>query len=110
MGSYRVPTASRKERRMWTNSVVTITGQLWKLAIGAVALLVGSLAPLSAQSGLSWTGGTILATVGYAFSLLTIRCPGCQRRWLWDATLDAALYRPLFTRPACPHCHHEFHR
>jgi hypothetical protein len=95
---------------MWNNSVVSITGQTWKLVVGSVALVVGSVAPLFAATGMSWTGGTILATVGYVYSLVAIRCPGCGRRWFWEACLDAGLYRPLFTKPACPHCQHEFQR
>lgn len=91
-----------------SSSVVKITGQNWKLAAGVAALVVGSLAPLSARSGMSWTVGTILATVGYVFTLVAVRCPACGSRWFWQAAQRVELYKPLFTRPSCPDCKHEF--
>ena len=95
---------------MPANSVIRLTGQFWKLAVGALALLIGSLAPLVGASGMSWTTGTVIAVVGYTFACMAVRCPGCGSRWLWQAALDAGLYRPLFTRPACPQCQRDFHR
>jgi hypothetical protein len=89
-------------------SVIRLTGQYWKLMAGIGLLLIGSFAPLFSTIGMSWTGGTILAIAGYAFACLAIRCPGCGSRWFWQAALDAGLYRPLFTRSACPQCQRDF--
>ena len=52
---------------MFANSVVTRTGQFWKLAVSMVLMLVGSFAPL-------WEGSDLLAlgdlvVVGYAFGV-----------------------------------------
>ena len=90
------------------NSVVARTGQLWKLGLSVLLLLVGSFAPLFAGSGVSWTGGTILVLVGYAFGCLAIRCPACGNRWFWSAALDATHYKPLLSRSVCPVCKHDF--
>jgi hypothetical protein len=91
-------------------SVIRLTGQYWKLIAGMALLLGGSFVPLVAASGMSWTTGTVLAVAGYAFACLGIRCPGCGSRWLWQAALDAGLYRPLFTRSSCPQCQRDFAR
>jgi hypothetical protein len=85
-------------------SVIGLTGQYWKVGVGALALLVGSFAPLVEASGLSWTWGTIIAVAGYAFTCLAVRCPSCGGRWFWQAALDASLYAPLFRDSTCPQC------
>ena len=90
---------------MFPDSVVTRTGQFWKLALAFILLLVGSFVPLFESAGMSWTVGTILAVVGYAFGCLYIRCPHCGNRWFWSAARDGALYKPLMTAPACTGCH-----
>jgi hypothetical protein len=90
------------------NSVLARTGQMWKLVLAVLLLLVGSFVPFFEASGLSWTAGTILAIVGYAFGCYAICCPACGNRWLWSAALDASHYKPLFTGSACPMCKHDF--
>ena len=89
-------------------SVVGLTGQYWKLGVGIGALLVGSVAPLFAVSGINWTSGTIIACVGYVYSVAFVRCPACGSRWFWQAALDATWYPPLFKGSACPACKHDF--
>jgi hypothetical protein len=89
---------------MFNNSVIRSTGQWWKLVIGVVALLLGSIAPIFESSGMSWTVGTIVAVIGYGFSLAFIRCPGCGQRWFWRALIYSEMYRPLFTETVCPSC------
>ena len=89
-------------------SVIGRTGQWWKVALGVAALLVGSIAPLIESSGISVTVGTIIAIVGYGLSIILLKCPACGENWFWKALLDASLYRPLFTRPSCPGCGHEY--
>lgn len=95
---------------MASSSVIGLTGQFWKLAIGVAALLVGSVAPLFEASGMSWTVGTIVACVGYAFPCYAVRCPGCGSRWFWQAALDATWYPPLFKGSSCPACKHDYSR
>ncbi|MFO1355461.1 MAG: hypothetical protein U1F72_04880 [Gammaproteobacteria bacterium] len=89
-------------------SMLSLTSQYWKLLAGLAGLLVGSIAPLFAASGMSWTVGTVIACIGYAFTLLAVRCPSCGSRWFWQASLDASLYRPIFRGTACPACQHDF--
>lgn len=93
---------------MLTDSVITRSGQLWKLIAGVALLLFGSIAPLFEGLGISWTVGTIVAGIGYVFALAFIVCPACSSRWLWQATLDARLYKPVFKQPDCPACQEDF--
>ena len=90
------------------DSVIARTGQVWKLALAIGLLLVGSIAPAFEASGMSWTVGSILAIGGYAFGLLTLRCPECGNRWFWSAAMDPGWYGPLFKKPACPACKRQF--
>ena len=89
-------------------SVVGLTNQYWKLGVGVAALLVGSIAPFFDESGIGWTSGTVIACVGYVYSVAFVRCPRCGSRWFWQAALDAAWYPPLFKGSACPACKHDF--
>ena len=59
------------------NSIIGRTGQWWKVIIGFVALLVGSIAPLFESSGISVMSGTVLAVVGYGYTVAMVRCPAC---------------------------------
>ena len=93
---------------MFKNSVITQSGQLWKLILGVVALLEGSIAPLFPETGISMTAGTVIAILGYAFSLLLIRCKSCNSMWLWEAAKDAGWYGPLFKTAECPACKHNY--
>lgn len=93
---------------MFSQSVISRTGQLWKFWLGVIAVLAGSIAPSVEAAGISWIAGTILAVAGYGLTVALTRCPACQERWLWKALLDAGLYGPLFKEPACPFCKKEF--
>ena len=93
---------------MFQNSVIHKTGQLWKVAIGILALVLGSTVPLIEASGMSWTTGTVVAVVGYGFLLAFVSCPNCGLRWFWKALLHSDMYVPLFTKPDCPSCKHDF--
>jgi hypothetical protein len=95
---------------MLKQSVVSKSGQGWKLIVAVLALVSGSFAPLYAGSGVSWTLGTIIALVGYAFGMITIRCMGCGNRWFWEAAMDAGLYPKIFRRSSCLSCGHDFGR
>ncbi len=89
---------------MLENSVIFRTGQRWKFVLALCLLLGGSFLPLVETLGMSWTTGTVVAVVGYAYGCLMIRCPGCGSRWFWRAALDASLYKPLLTQAGCPAC------
>ncbi len=93
---------------MKQTSILSLTGQYWKLVSGVMALIVGSVAPLFDGSGLNWTTGSILACFGYAFTLFAVRCPDCGSRWFWQAALDATLYAPIFKSSACPACKRDY--
>lgn len=93
---------------MIADSVISRTGQFWKLALSIVLLLIGSIVPIFEQIGMSWTVGTIIAVIGYGFGLAFIQCPNCNSRWFWKAALYAELYGPLFKKPECPICKNHF--
>ena len=93
---------------MFNESVIGKTGQWWKLGIGVIAMMVGSIAPVIDSAGMSMMTGTVIALAGYAFSIAFISCPHCQLRWFWKALIYADLYKPLFTKSTCPSCDHEF--
>jgi hypothetical protein len=93
---------------MLKKSVITRSGQLWKLVIAILALLVGSFAPLYPVTSISWTAGMVIAIIGYLFGVLAIRCKDCGKMWFWEAAKDAGLYGPLFKQSACPNCGQEY--
>ncbi len=93
---------------MFSESVLAHTGQLWKIVLAVLALVVGSLAPAFSATGMSWTTGTTIAVLGYALGILFTRCPSCKQRWFWTALIDAQLYKPLFTTGKCPNCKTDF--
>ncbi|MFT4583435.1 MAG: hypothetical protein ACI915_003669 [Gammaproteobacteria bacterium] len=93
---------------MLNRSVITRTGQMWKMLVGIVLVLVGSVAPVFESTGMSWTVGTILATVAYGFVILAIECPKCRQRWFLKALVYAEHYGPLFKGSSCPLCEHDF--
>jgi len=93
---------------MFKESVIGKTGQWWKLGIGVIAMLFGSIAPLMDSTGISIMTGTVIALAGYGFSIAFISCPQCQLRWFWKALIYSELYKPLFTKSTCPNCEYEF--
>ncbi len=95
---------------MLANSVVTRTGQMWKLYLALVLMVYGSFAPVWPATGTSWTLGTIIGLAGYAVGTWFSVCPKCHNRWFWSAALDARLYGPLFKAPDCPACKAGFDR
>jgi hypothetical protein len=93
---------------MFRESVIRKTGQWWKLVVGVLALLIGSIVPAFEASGMSWTVGTIIAVIGYGFTLAFIKCPSCDQRWFWKALMYAEIYGPLFSTSSCPGCENDF--
>jgi hypothetical protein len=93
---------------MLKKSVITRSGQLWKLVIAILALLVGSFAPLYPVTSISWTAGMVIAIIGYLFGVLAIRCKDCGKMWFWEAAKDSRLYGPLIQQSACPNCGQEY--
>lgn len=93
---------------MLETSLLGLSGQLWKLFVAILALIVGSVAPLFPALGVSWTAATVITVVGYAFGLISIQCKYCGSRWLWEATKGSIGYAPLFKQSSCPKCEQSF--
>jgi hypothetical protein len=93
---------------MFRNSVIQHTGQMWKFILAMAALIVGSIAPLFPETGISWTAGTVLAVGGYAFGCFYIACPGCGKRWFWEALMHAEWYKPVLVDSICPACNRNY--
>ncbi len=99
--------------RMFDNSYVARTGQLWKLNIGLAGLFAGG-----ALAILPWFNQSepimMLSLVGIAIGLLSliwlsisIRCPTCRTRLVWRAMSRAKHDRWLYALMSskCPVCY-----
>jgi len=98
---------------MFSQSIIRNTGQLWKLVLATIAMVVGSVAPLFSVTGMDWVSGTILACAGFAFASYGIACPNCGIRWFWKSMSNLELQGWLVwlvTRPTCPQCETDFRR
>jgi hypothetical protein len=104
---------------MFRNSVISRTGQTWKVCVAFAAMLVAGggmvyaqwrIHSLSAEQFLlTMLGSVALAFTGLAFAFLFVRCPRCRARWFWMAvrTQPSATWLTwLTTLPRCPTCAH----
>ncbi len=103
---------------MFGDSIISKTGQMWKLMLSFALLLAGWLA-------LAWgvsvgdseydplvvsfvVGGMTTAILGLLFAIVSIRCPKCRKRWFWQAVNGQASGNWLswiLSRSECPKCH-----
>jgi hypothetical protein len=97
--------------------ILVWSGQLWKLRMGAIAVLVGSAITGIGVWGVINDGATLwvwaylsgltIGIVGGAWSAGTIRCPSCGARLLWDAVHAKAFPGSLgwlLAVERCPTC------
>lgn len=103
---------------MFKNSIVSRTGQVWKvhLSCGLIAAAGAGMAyaqlRIRALSADEFTAimlpSTGLGLASFAFACLSVRCPVCRARWFWMAVRSQHLgaWLSWLTRlPACPICH-----
>jgi hypothetical protein len=93
---------------VFNHSVIKLTGQMWKLLLAVIAMLIGSFAPLFPLTGITLTAGAVLAIGAYAYGCYAIVCPACKIRWFWGALMRAEWYKPLLTKSTCPACSHDY--
>jgi len=104
---------------MLARSVITKSGQLWKLLTCLALIIIGGISMCWGQSHLDTNyGGWLLASGMVAvfgaliFACVGIRCPSCGAKWFWLAVNRQASNKWLnwlLTQSACPECKGEFH-
>jgi len=103
---------------MFAHSVVTKSGQLWKLHVSFVLIVAGGISMFWGQSHIEtylggWllTGGMATVFAAFAFACAGIRCPSCGAKWFWlaiSAQPSNQWTHWLLSQPACPICKEEF--
>lgn len=100
---------------MYENSIMSKTDQNRKGLIGLLGLLA-SVALFGFVIYQGQTGtlafdllglATVIGIAGFAYPVLTIRCPGCGDRWLWRAMSTQPHPRAmkwLAEQERCPNC------
>ena len=102
---------------MFERSVITRSGQTWKMIVCAIALViaVGSVflgcSRINALTPEEFTGavlgGAVFGIIAAAVACAAIRCPNCGARWVWEAVRKQAQDKWLLwltQLSCCPHC------
>jgi len=101
-------------------SVISKTGQLWKLHVSVALIILGGVLMFWGKSHLeTLSGGWLLAggmaavLAGFVYACLSIRCTACGAKWFWLAVSKQASNgwtHWLLTQSECPSCKKEFGR
>lgn len=99
------------------NTLLKRSGQAWKLnalfaalVFAGIVLVLAWLGRQSLDSGLRMLllmAGAFIVPSALALACISIRCPGCDARWLWQAisTRDSGGWLAwLESRECCPAC------
>ena len=109
------------EEIMFDNSIITKTKQMWKLKLTFLLAIVGGLALFYGIYMINkdgkpdvvvpfMLGGIVLALGSLVFGSLSVRCPKCKTRWLWEAISKKSSNNWLawlMAQPVCPSCNYE---
>ena len=102
---------------MFAGSVISRSGQMWKLWLGGLVLLIGGIGMLlaialidsisHAQFACVMISSVVLCLGSLLFCCVSVRCPNCEARWMWMAISGQAhnawlLW--LMTLAQCPRC------
>ena len=104
---------------MYENSIMSRTGQNGKGFIGLLGIvvsvaLIGYVIYHGQTNALAFDLlglSMVLGIVGFAYPLLSIRCPRCGDRWLWRAASTKPhphALRWLAEQERCPKCEATF--
>jgi hypothetical protein len=102
---------------MFNISIIKKTGQIWKLNVTFLSLMSGSgllfygvhimdTKPYASVAPLV-VGGLIIDLASVIFGCLSVRCPHCKARWLWQAVSSQSpgnWLSWLMSRTECPKC------
>ena len=103
------------------NSIISQSGQIWKVIVGLALLIGGAAAGVSVsfvpylravtislgQFDNLQAVSTVAAAAGFVCLCLTIRCPNCSAKWIWMAVngkLGTRSLDALATLDRCPTC------
>jgi hypothetical protein len=93
---------------MYSNTVMKISGQSWKLYVATVLIWVGiALSIFGALGNLFYLFiGLPIGLFGIAFCCLAIRCPACGQRWYWQSIkeLKFGWVKKLISQSECKSC------
>ena len=102
---------------MFDNSIVKKTGQMWKLKLAFLLLLIGGASlfyglrimttkPDALVASLIF-GGIVVGIASLIFGCLSVRCPNCKAPWLWQGISGQSSGNWLIwlmSRAECPKC------
>jgi hypothetical protein len=101
-------------------SVISKSGQLWKVHASVVLIILGGIAVFWGQSHLEtyaadWliAGGMTSVLAGLVYACFGIRCRACGAKWFWLAMSKQASnhwIHWLLSQSACPNCKNDFRR
>ena len=102
---------------MFDKSYVKKAGQMWKLGVGFIVLLISSLLFLVglnlATKGYSDSfviialSGSVLGLSSFAWMVLSVKCPKCNAKLLWMQVANQSIDNKgswLFSLEKCPVC------
>lgn len=102
---------------MFDNSIIKKTGQMWKLYLSFILLLLGvaslfigiKIAEIKSHSLAAFLvlGGLIVGLSSLIFGIVSVRCPNCKAPWLWQGMSGQSPGNWLIwlmSRTACPKC------
>jgi len=108
---------------IYANSILRNTGQWWKFVVSIALTLVGGLTMLYGIFKLQGEspetlvpaifGGMALATLGFVFGCIAIRCDECGARIFWHAVSrqkSHVWFLWLMSESNCPSCKAEAHK
>jgi len=104
---------------MFDNSIVKRTGQMWKLYLSFILLLLGSASIFGSIISAKTTsyslmailifGGLIVSLSSLIFVIVSVRCPNCKAPWFWQGISGkspGSWLLWLMSQTECPKCKH----
>ena len=103
---------------MFEDSVIRKTGQLWKMylffwgvVIGGLVMFYGLANLGNAEIGFALSlSGMGVGIFSFIFGCVSIRCPKCNARWLWQGVSGKSSkewLHWLLSHSECPKCKYE---
>ena len=103
---------------IFEHSIIRTTGQIWKVRVWSLGTLVSIAFVLVAFLVFAFSRnnvwfvaasalGIILAISSYVFALISIKCPSCEMRWVFQGIFrirEMNWYDWLAAQSVCPNC------